>query len=256
MTGAARGIGRGVAEVLADAGADVAIADRLADPEVAKEAETVVAGLRAKGRRAMAIDCDVSNEAQCGAMVARTLEELGGLDILVCTAGIAGIGKLEETHADQWERVLGVNATGTFLTCRAALPHLLGQQRGSIVNIASVLGLRGGAGRISYAASKFAVVGLTQALAAEVADRGVRVNCVCPSSVRSGMTVGELMDVTGVTEPAKADALWTQVAEKRLPLGRSVEPDDIGRAVVWLCEADMVTGVALPVTGGDGLTRG
>ena len=256
MTGAARGIGRGVAEVLADAGADVAIAARLTEPEVAAEAEAAVAGLRAKGRRAVAIDCDVSDEAQCGAMVERTLEELGGLDIVVCNAGIAGIGKLEDTTAEQWERVLAVNATGTFLTCRAALPHLLEQQRGSIVNIASVVGLRGGAGRISYAASKFAVVGLTQALAAEVAARGVRVNCVCPSSVRSGMTVGELMDVTGVTEAAEADALWTQVAEKRLPLGRSVEPEDIGRAVVWLCESDMVTGVALPVTGGDGLARG
>ena len=221
-----------------------------------EDAEEVAEDLRGIGRRVLPIDCDVSDEAQCNAMVAQTVEGLGGIDVVVCNAGIAGIGKLEETSAEQWERVMSVNATGTFLTCRAALPHLLAQQRGSIVNIASVLGLRGGAGRISYTASKFAVVGLTQSLAAEVAGRGVRVNCICPSSVRSGMTVGELMDVTGVTEPAEADALWTQVAEKRLPLGRSVEPDDIGRAVVWLCESDMVTGVSLPVTGGDGLPRG
>lgn len=252
VTGAARGIGSGIAVALARAGSDVAIADRLGEADGVAAAERVAEEVRSHGRRALLVDCDVSNEAQCQALVKQTIDDLGGLDIVVCNAGIAGIGKLEETSAEQWERVLAVNATGTFLTCRAALPHLLAQQRGSIVNIASVLGLRGVAGRISYTASKFAVVGLTQALAAEVAQRGVRVNCICPSSVRSGMTVGELMDVTGLTDSAEADTLWTKVAKKRLPLGRSVEPDDIGRAVIWLCEADMVTGVSLPVTGGDG----
>jgi NAD(P)-dependent dehydrogenase (short-subunit alcohol dehydrogenase family) len=121
------------------------------------------------------------------------------------------------------------------------------------VNIASVLGLQAAGGRASYSASKFAVVGLTQALAAEVGRQGIRVNCICPSSVRSAMTLDELSEVTGVHDPEKADALWTKVAAKRLPLGRSVEPEDIGRAVVWLCEGDVVTGVSLPVTGGEGL---
>jgi meso-butanediol dehydrogenase/(S,S)-butanediol dehydrogenase/diacetyl reductase len=255
VTGAARGIGSGIARELARAGADVAIADIGGDAEVAAAAAAVADEVRGFGRQALTVECDVSDESQCVAMVEQTVDGLGGVDVVVCNAGIAGIGKLEETSAAQWERVLAVNATGTFLTCSAALPHLLEQGRGSIVNIASVLGLRGGSGRISYAASKFAVVGLTQALAGEVAARGVRVNCICPSSVRSVMTVGELMDVTGMTEADQADALWSQVAAKRLPLGRSVEPEDIGRAVVWLCESDMVTGVSLPVTGGDGLPK-
>lgn len=254
VTGAARGIGRGVAIALAREGMDVAVADLLDVPEIAKDAEQTAEQVRAEGRRALTLRCDISREADCNALVADTLRELGGLDVLVCNAGIAGTGTVEETSPEKWEKVLAVNATGTFLTIRAALPHLLEQGRGSIVNIASVLGLRGGAGWASYSASKFAVVGLTQALAAEVAHRGVRVNCVCPSSVRSHMTVGQVMDATGVDDFDKADRVWTNVGGN-LPLGRSVEPDDIGRAVVWLCQADMVVGIAVPVTGGDSLKR-
>ena len=253
VTGAARGIGRGIAVALARAGADVAIADLLSNPEVAKDAELAAQEVAETGRKVTLIDCDVSNEASCNAMVAETLASLGRLDVLVPNAGIAGIGTVLETSAEQWERVLSINTTGTFLSCRAALPHLVEQGEGSIVNIASTLGLKAVAGRASYVASKFAVMGLTKSLAAEVANDGVRVNCVCPSSVRSHMTLGELMDVTGIDDVDKADATWTSVAAKRLPLGRSVEPDDIGRAVVWLCEADMVSGVAIPVTGGEGL---
>jgi len=253
VTGAARGIGRGIALALAREGADVAIADLLSDPEIAKDAESAAQAIRDVGRAVELIDCDVSEEASCDAMVAQTIEALGGLAVVVSNAGVAGIGTVLDTSAAQWERVLGVNATGTFLTCRAALPRLVEAGEGVIVNVASTLGLKAVGGRASYVASKFAVVGLTKALAVEVADSGVRVNCVCPSSVRSHMTVAELMDVTGIEDESKADRVWTNVAAERLPLGRSVEPDDIGRAVVWLCESDMVTGIAVPVTGGDGL---
>lgn len=255
VTGAARGIGRGVAIALARAGCDVAVADLLSDSSLAREAEATARGVAEHGRRALLVDCDVASEAACEALVARTLGELGGLHVVVANAGIAGPGNVESTSLAQWERVMRVNATGVFLTCRAALPHLASQAEGSIVNVASVLGLRASADRVAYSASKFAVIGLTQALAAELAPRGVRVNCVCPSSVRSGMTIDELKAHTGVADDAQADALWSKVAGKRLPFGRSVEPDDIGRAVVWLCESDMVSGVALPVTGGDGLVR-
>ncbi|MEE3329966.1 MAG: SDR family NAD(P)-dependent oxidoreductase [Myxococcota bacterium] len=253
VTGAARGIGRGVAGALARAGADVAIADLLSNPEVAKDAELAAQEVSEAGQKVALIDCDISNEASCDAMVAETIERLGDLAVVVPNAGIAGIGTVQETSAEQWQRVLSVNATGTFLTCRAVLPRLVSQGEGSIVNIASTLGLKAVAGRASYVASKFAVVGLTKALAAEVASSGVRVNCVCPSSVRSQMTLDELMDITGIEDVGKADSVWTDAAAKRLPLGRSVEPDDIGRAVVWLCEADMVTGIAIPVTGGEGV---
>ena len=256
VTGAARGIGRGIAAALARAGADVAIADLLGNADIAGEAAQTVRDVEAFGRKALLVDCDIADEASCDAMVAKTREALGGLDVVVPNAGIEGIGTMLDTSAEKFERVLRVNTTGTFLTCRAALPHLVEQGSGSIVIIASTLGLNAVAGRLSYVASKFATVGMTKALASEVSAQGVRVNCVCPSSVRSHMTVAELMDVTGIDDAQKADAVWTQAAASRLPLGRSVEPDDIGRAVVWLCEADMVSGIAVPVTGGEGLGRG
>jgi meso-butanediol dehydrogenase/(S,S)-butanediol dehydrogenase/diacetyl reductase len=253
VTGAARGIGRGIAIELARSGCDVGIGDLLGDPDTAKAAQQTVTEVEALGRRAIAVACDVAQQSDCDALVRATREELGRLDVVVCNAGIMQIGGVSDITSEQWRRILDVNLTGVFHTCKAALPHLTEQGRGAIVNVASMAGLRAGSGRVAYSASKFGVVGLTESLAAEVAHRGVRVNCVCPSFTRSAMSIGELMDQTGITDFEQADALWTKVGEKRLPLGRSVEPEDIGRAVVWLCRADMVVGVALPVTGGEGL---
>ncbi len=253
VTGAARGIGRGIATELAAAGCDVAVADLLSVSEIAEQAAETARLVEALGRRALLVDCDVAREADCNALAARTIAELGGLHVAVPNAGIAGIGNVRDTSLETWERVLAVNATGTFLTCRAVLPHLSGQGEGIIVNVASTLGLKASADRVSYSASKFAVVALTQALANELAGTGVRVNAVCPSSVRSGMTISELKVVTGIEDDAEADAVWSKVAADRLPFGRSVEPEDIGRAVVWLAESDMVSGIMLPVTGGENL---
>ncbi len=253
VTGGARGIGRGIATELARAGCDVVIGDMLEIDAVAADAKETVARIEAVGRRGSAVACDVTKEGDCEALVAHAVQELGGLDVVVCNAGVMNIAPVAETALEDWDRVMRVNATGPFLTCRAALPHLTGQGSGSIVIIASVAGLHAGGGRSPYTSSKFAAVGFTQALAAEVAKDGVRVNCICPSTVRSQMTVGELADVVGLEDLDEADAMWTKVARKRLPLGRSVEPEDIGEAVVFLCKADMVVGIALPVTGGEGL---
>jgi len=253
ITGAAQGIGRGIAEELARAGCDVVIGDLLDRPETAKAASEAVAAIETLGRRALAVQCDVRSEDDCDALVRCATEQLGGLDILVCNAGIMQIGGVSDITSEQWKRVLDVNLTGTFQTCRAALPHMLAEGRGAIVNIASTTGLRTSGERVAYSSSKFGVVGLTQSLASEVAPKGVRVNCVCPSFVRSGMSIGELMIHSGIEDPAQADAAWTRLGEKTGPLGRSVEPSDIGKAVVWLCESDMVVGIALPVTGGSGL---
>ncbi|MCP4904162.1 MAG: SDR family NAD(P)-dependent oxidoreductase [bacterium] len=253
VTGAAQGIGRGIAEELARAGCDVLVGDLLDRPKTALAASETLSGIEALGRRALAVQCDVRLEEDCEALVRTAREQLGGLDILVCNAGVMQIGGVSEITSEQWRRVLDVNLTGTFQCCRAALPHMLEAASGVIVNIASTTGLRTSGERVAYSSSKFGVVGLTQALASEVAPKGVRVNCVCPAFVRSGMSVGELMQQTGIEDPARADAAWTKLGEKTGPLGRSVEPSDIGRAVVWLCESEMVVGIALPVTGGNGL---
>jgi meso-butanediol dehydrogenase/(S,S)-butanediol dehydrogenase/diacetyl reductase len=250
VTGGARGIGRGVAAALARAGADVAIGDRLDDAMIASEAAETVKAVEAAGRRAIAIRCDVTSPDDCQALVAAAVGQLGGLHIVCCNAGVQSTIPVVDLELAEWERVLGVNATGTFLTCKAALPHLVGQRLGSIVNMASITGLRGSAQMAHYSASKFAVVGFTESLAAEVARDGVRVNCICPDGVRSDMTLGLLKRHTGIEDDAKADALWTKVASKRAPLGLSVEPHHIGEAVVYLCGAEALTGVALPVTAG------
>jgi meso-butanediol dehydrogenase/(S,S)-butanediol dehydrogenase/diacetyl reductase len=253
VTGAARGIGRGIATELARAGCDVAIGDLLGLPEIASEARETVARVGALGRRGIAVPCDVTSQTDCDALMNAAREQLGGLDVLVCNAGIMQIGGVSEITSEQWKKVLDVNLTGTFHACKAALPHLVEQGRGAIVNIASTTGLRAGTGRAAYSASKFGVVGLTESLAGEVAHHGVRVNCICPAFTRSNMSIRELMDQTGIEDFEEADALWTKVGHKRLPLGRSVEPEDIGRAAVWLAQSDMVVGMALPVTGGEGL---
>ncbi len=255
VTGGARGIGRGIAGELARAGADVAIGDLLGDPAVAADAEETLAAVRAAGRRALAVACDVTDPGGPERLMKEALAELGGLDIVVCNAGVLGEGAVLDMEPEEWRRVLEVNATGTFLTCRAALPHLIERGGGAIVNIASIVGLRGVANRAHYSASKFAVVGLTQALAAEVADAGVRVNAVCPAGVRSHMTLSEVGRATGIDDPAQLDAIWTNVAAQRLPFGRSVEPEDIGRAVAYLAGAEMVSGAILPVAGGEDLRR-
>jgi meso-butanediol dehydrogenase/(S,S)-butanediol dehydrogenase/diacetyl reductase len=253
VTGGARGIGRGIATELARAGCDVAIGDLLALPEIAADAEETISGIEALGRRAIAVACDVTVQSECDGLVDSARAQLGGLDVVVCNAGIMQIGGVADITSEQWRRVLDVNLTGAFQTCKAALPHLVEQGRGAIVNVASTTGLRAGTGRVAYSASKFGVVGLTESLAGEVARQGVRVNCVCPAFTRSNMSITELMEQTGIEDFSQADALWTKVGHKRLPLGRSVEPEDIGRAVVWLAQSDMVVGVALPVTGGEGL---
>jgi meso-butanediol dehydrogenase/(S,S)-butanediol dehydrogenase/diacetyl reductase len=252
VTGGARGIGRGIAVALARAGVDVVVGDLLDAAELARDARETTASIEALGRRARAVRCDVTRAADCEALAATAERELGRLDIVCPNAGILSGFTVLELTLEEWERVLRVNLTGTFLTCKAALPHLIARGGGAIVNTASSMGLKGAAQLAHYSASKFGVVGFTQALAAEVAGQGIRVNCVCPSSVRTQLSLDEMRRRTGVA-PEKADRFWTSSTAERLPLRKSVEPEEIGEAVVYLCRADSVTGVALEVTGGEQL---
>ena len=255
VTGGARGIGRGICVELARAGVDIAVGDLLGIDAIADEAKETVRSVEALGRRAITVPCDVTRLEGPTALVDACLQEFGRLDIVVANAGVLGSGPVKEMEPAEWDRVMSVNATGCFLTNRAALPHLCDHGGGSIVNISSMVGMRASANRAHYSASKFAVIGFSQALAAEVADDGVRVNCIAPGGVRSGMTIQEVMDATGVDDPVRADEIWTNVAAARLPFERSAEPADIGRAVVYLCGAEMVSGTVLPVTGGEDLRR-
>jgi meso-butanediol dehydrogenase / (S,S)-butanediol dehydrogenase / diacetyl reductase len=258
VTGAARGIGRGIALALAGEGVHVAAADlrapddraigyRLAQPA---DLDETVRGIQDRGVRALGVSGDVTQVADARRMVQETVVTLGGLDILVNNAGVLAGGPFEQLTEPQFDRMMAVNVRGVVLVTQAALPELRARGGGAVVNIASISGKTGRAFTAGYAASKFAVVGLTQALAQEYGPVNIRVNAVCPGLLRTTMW-------TDGVAPARAASLGVPVNEafdafvrQTTPLGREQTPEDIGEAVVYLCRAENVTGVALNVAGG------
>jgi meso-butanediol dehydrogenase/(S,S)-butanediol dehydrogenase/diacetyl reductase len=252
VTGAARGIGRAISLALADAGADVALADlggaAAEGPgyELAGRAEldAAAAEVAARGPRALALRCDVRRAADVDAAVARTLATFGRLDLLVSNAGVVHFDALARFPEERWDLLFDVNVKGAFLCARAAAPHLAAAE-GSIVNVASVAGKRGYAGGSGYCASKFAVVGLTQALAMELAPQGVRVNAVCPGILPTHMWTHHL-----ASEERGGSATYEAMVARMIPLGRAQTPEDVAQAVLYLATAPNVTGVALNVAGG------
>ncbi len=182
VTGAGRGIGRAIALALARDGAMVALAARSVD-----ELEAVAAEIRAGGQRALVVPADVAVEAHARALIDRALGEFGRLDVLVNNAGAVARELLRDLTVEDWDRVIAVNLRGTFLCSKFALEPMLAQGQGWIVNISSGAGKRGVPTRTAYSAAKFGVIGLTEALDAEVRRHGVRVHVVCPGPVESRM---------------------------------------------------------------------
>jgi NAD(P)-dependent dehydrogenase (short-subunit alcohol dehydrogenase family) len=226
VTGAAQGIGRRTAELLAAEGYQLAVIDtRPVDLD----------GLMFVG--------DVSDEASVARFVSEVETVYGGCDVLVNNAGIASIAPAEDTDAAQWRRVLEVNLTGPFLLCRAFGRRMLVRGTGSIVNIASVAGLLGVADRVAYNASKHGLIGMTRTLAVEWGGRGVRVNAVCPGWVKTEM------DEESQASGAYAD---TDITE-HVPMARFAQPEDIARAVAFLADPErsgFINGATLSVDGG------
>ncbi len=235
VTGAGSGIGRETALRFGVEGAQVACVDA-AGEAAAQTARTIAAG----GGEAIGLAGDVTDEAACARMVEETLARFGRLTTLVNSAGVRPERRDPTPALSEWQRVVNVNLTGTYLASRAALPALVASGAGSITNLASIFGLVGGATSSSYAASKGAIVNLTRQMALEWAPR-VRVNCVSPGVIETPMTA-EL----------RQDEAWMQATLKRYPLGRFGRPDEIASAILYLAsdEAAFVTGVALPVDGG------
>jgi meso-butanediol dehydrogenase/(S,S)-butanediol dehydrogenase/diacetyl reductase len=252
VTGAARGIGRGIAEALADASAHVVLADvasgeahltyRLSSAAQLEEAAREIAARG--GGKTLAVPCDVTKAAQLDALVARTREAFGRIDLLVNNAGVVHFGRIEEIDEARWDFVYAVNVKGPYLASRAALGELTKTQ-GAIVNVASVAGKRGYATGSLYCSSKFAVVGFTQALAQELAPRGVRVNAVCPGILATHMWTHHL-----ASEERGGRVAYDAAVKQAIPLGREQTPADIASAVLYLATAPNVTGVSLNVAGG------
>jgi NAD(P)-dependent dehydrogenase (short-subunit alcohol dehydrogenase family) len=236
VTGAAQGIGRRVAEVLAAEGYALALADLRAPHDT-------LAAVEALGAAAFAEVGDVSSEQDIAGLTDRVLGRFGRVDVLVNNAGVSLLKPAEETSAAQWRRVLEVNLTGPFLLSQAFGRHMLAAGSGSIVNIASIAGLHGVSDRAAYNASKHGLIGLTRTLAGEWGGRGVRVNAVCPGWVKTEM------DAADQASGGYTDADITD----RVPMGRFAAPGDIAAAVAFLADparGGFVNGVALPVDGG------
>jgi 3-oxoacyl-[acyl-carrier protein] reductase len=234
VTGAAQGIGRAIAECLAQAGADIAVADL--DP--GRSVETV-ASVEKLGRKALNIKVNVADANETKAMVEQVLKAWGKVDILVNNAGITRDGLLLRMKEEDWNLVLQINLNGTFNCTKAVLQTMTKQRYGRIVNIASIVGVIGNAGQANYSASKAAVIGFTKTVGREYASRNVTVNAVAPGFIDTAMTHGLPADVK--------DTLL-----KQIPLGRLGTPADIAAAVRFLVSEDAayITGHVLHVNGG------
>jgi len=234
VTGAAQGIGRAIALLLAQKGADIVVSD--INLEKAEEAAKEIEAL---GRRAMAIKVNVADANDVEHMVGTILEKFGQIDILVNNAGIARDKLILRMTEEDWDAVLNVNLKGTFNCTKAVIRHMSKQRKGKIVNIASVVGEMGNAGQANYSASKAGVIGLTKTIAREFAQRGINVNAIAPGYIETPMT----------------DALPEKVKDglrRMIPMERLGRPKDVAEAVLFLVSeaSSYITGQVLNVNGG------
>ena len=235
VTGAAQGIGRAIAETLAQRGADVVVADL--DVEKAEATAKEIAA--DTGRRAVAVQVDVADNASAKAMIDRAIAEFGRIDILVNNAGITRDTLIMRMKEADWDLVLNINLKGAFNCSKAAIRPMMKQHYGRIVNITSVSGLAGQAGQTNYSSSKAGLIGFTKALAKEVGSRNITVNAIAPGFIETALTADlpqELKD-------------W---ALQMTPVGRFGEPEDVANAVAFLAadESSFITGQVLSVDGG------
>jgi len=246
LTGCARGIGRAIAQIFADEGASIALCD-LDD----KALDIVVEELNGSAGKMKAYKLDVSNEMMVKETVERAVSDFGTIDILMNNAGVSTMNYFWNLTEKEWDFNININLKGIWLTCKYIAPIMIAKKKGKIVNTASMAGKMGAALESHYAASKFGVIGFSQAAALELAPYGINVNCVCPGFVKTSMQDRE------VTWEAKLKGVENEkeiVKDyiRQTPLGRLCYPTDVAKVVSFLSsdDADFMTGQAINVTGG------
>jgi 3-oxoacyl-[acyl-carrier protein] reductase len=235
VTGASRGIGREIALELARQGANVAV--NYAGSE--SKANQVVDEIKAIGKEAFVIKCDVSNSDEVAAMVKETVDRFGKLDILVNNAGITKDNLLMRMKEEEWDDVININLKGVFLCTKAVTRQMMKQRVGRIINITSVVGVSGNPGQANYVAAKSGVIGLTKTTAKELASRNITVNAIAPGFITTDMT-------DKLSDEVKGEML------KQIPLARLGEPKDIAKMAAFLAsdDASYITGQTLHINGG------
>jgi NAD(P)-dependent dehydrogenase (short-subunit alcohol dehydrogenase family) len=238
VTGGRRGIGRAIALALAEAGADVSLGDRVVDDGAL---EGVAEEVRKSGRRALAIQADITQKADVDSLVQKTVAEMGAIDILVNNAATNVRAPLLELNEEGWDRVIDTDLKGYYLCSQAAGKVMVKQKRGNIINIASTAAMDTAPKMGAYCIAKAGVVMLTRILAIELAEHNIKVNAVAPSIVK-----------TKFSQPLWADAKTLKEIESGIPLGRLAEPEDIVGAVVFLASdaSAYITGHTIVVDGG------
>lgn len=259
VTGGGRGIGRGIALALAKEGANVAIVEaevldssfnHYGTKEVKgySAAQEVAKEIRALGRRAIAINADVSKSGKVAQAVKQTIDELGSIDILVNAAGVVSVSTVESMEEEAWDLTMNVNAKGVFLFSKAVIPYMKQRKWGRIINVASIAGKSGFPGLPHYCASKFAVVGFTNSLAKELARDNITVNAICPGIVRTQMWT-LLADVWKM--PGESwDKSFARNVSAMIPQGVEQTPEDMAKLALFFVYSDHVTGQSVNVDGG------
>jgi NAD(P)-dependent dehydrogenase (short-subunit alcohol dehydrogenase family) len=237
VTGAGGGIGRAIARRLTCEGMTIAVLD--CDRAAAEAIATEIGGL--------AVTADVTSEDEVSRAVEAVLARLGQIDLLVNNAGVAWMGPALEMPVQALQAMLRVNVEGVFIVSRAVLPHMIARRSGSVVNLASWAGKSGNAFFAGYSASKFAVIGLTQALAREMAPHGIRVNAICP-----GIVVDTAMRTAIESQQRQYGLPETAEREKSIPIGRVSVPEDVARVAAFLAsdESSYMTGESINLSGG------
>ena len=263
VTGAARGIGLGIAQAFSQEGANIVLADLGAlhsgewtyglssTQQLEAAVESVI--VQGKGnKKAIAVEVDVSKRDSVRQLITQAEESFGSIDIVVNNAGVVKAGKFASYDENSWDQTFAVNVKGTFLVSQAAVTVMLENAGGAIINISSIAGKRGYPHMSAYCASKFAIIGLTQSMAQELAPAGIRVNAICPGVLSTAIWdyLSTSDRVQSLVKDELGDEAFQAYVEKNVPLGREQSAEDISQAALYLAKADNVTGIALTVAGG------